>query len=170
MSEEEKRKAIPAEIRRTVLVEAGHRCSIPTCRQMVGVELHHITPWAKCHEHKADNLIALCSTCHARVHEGKIDEVSLRMYKANLQKLHDVYTQLEVDVLFEAFHKGSVPFANYLLIFVKRLLDSELIVSKNPGVYIMSGGVNASPCHLALTDKGREYVKALIQADELPDP
>jgi len=43
----EGRENIPAELKRSILVEAGHKCAIPTCRHME-VEIHHIIPWQKC--------------------------------------------------------------------------------------------------------------------------
>jgi 5-methylcytosine-specific restriction endonuclease McrA len=81
---EEQRPPIPAEIRRKVLVEAGHRCAIPTCRY-IQVEIHHIIPWEHCKEHNYENLIALCPNCHARADKGEIDRKSLRLYKDNLR-------------------------------------------------------------------------------------
>ena len=48
-----------ARTKREDLVEADHRCAIPTCRQ-TPVEIHHIVPLARVHEHTFDNLIALC--------------------------------------------------------------------------------------------------------------
>ncbi len=77
------RTAIPAEIRRDVLVEAGHRCAIPTCRYP-NVDVHHIVPWETCKRHDFDNLIALCPNCHRRADAGEIDRKSLRLYKARL--------------------------------------------------------------------------------------
>ncbi len=77
------RIAIPAELRRRVLVEAGHRCAIHTC-QHPEVDLHHIIPWGQCKEHSYDNLIALCPNCHRRADAGEIDRKALRMYKAQL--------------------------------------------------------------------------------------
>lgn len=77
------RPAIPAEIRRRVLVESGHRCAIHTCRHPV-VDIHHIIPWEQCKEHGYDNLIALCPNCHRRADAGEIDRKALRMYKAQL--------------------------------------------------------------------------------------
>ena len=50
------RPNIPAELKRRVLCEAGHHCAIPACRHFE-VEIHHIVPWAKCKEHKYENLI-----------------------------------------------------------------------------------------------------------------
>jgi hypothetical protein len=77
------RPPIPTELRRRVLVEAGHRCAIHTCRH-VDVDVHHITPWERCREHTYDNLIALCPNCHRRADAGDIDRMALRTYKARL--------------------------------------------------------------------------------------
>lgn len=77
------RPAIPMEIQRAVLIEAGHQCAIPSCRHP-RVEIHHIIPWAKCKRHEYRNLIALCPNCHARAHDGEIDRKSLVKYKEAL--------------------------------------------------------------------------------------
>lgn len=77
------RPAIPAEVRRAVLVEAGHRCAIPRCNQ-TELDVHHIVPWETCRKHEYSNLIALCPICHRRVHNGDIDRKSLHIYKQNL--------------------------------------------------------------------------------------
>src|SRR5258708_15613587 len=91
------RLSIPSEVRRRILVEAGHRCAIPTCRY-IQVDVHHIIPWSKCKEHKYENLIALCPNCHQRADSGEIDRKSLRLYKRNLRFAHDKYSQLEMDI------------------------------------------------------------------------
>lgn len=78
------REAIPADIEREVLVEAGHRCAIPTCRHPQ-TQLHHIIPWARLQRHDAHNLIALCPNCHSRADRGEIDRKSVQKYKALLQ-------------------------------------------------------------------------------------
>lgn len=77
------RPAIPAEIRRAVLVEAGHRCAIPQC-QHSDVDIHHIISWKVCKKHEYKNLLALCPNCHRRAHKGEIDPKSLRIYKSKL--------------------------------------------------------------------------------------
>lgn len=92
------RPDIPAALKREVLVEAGHRCAIPTCRQ-VPVELAHITPWVKVKEHTFDNLIALCPTCHTRYDRGEMDRLSMRQYKDNLGLLNSRYTEVERQLL-----------------------------------------------------------------------
>jgi Deacetylase PdaC/HNH endonuclease/Protein of unknown function (DUF3298) len=78
-----RRPSIPADLRRRVLVEAGHRCAIHTCRYP-DVDVHHIEPWAKVREHRFENMIALCSNCHRRADAGEIDRKSLLIYKARL--------------------------------------------------------------------------------------
>lgn len=83
MANEDHRPTIPAELRRRVLVEAGHRCAIHTCRH-TDVDVHHIEPWSKCREHRFENLIALCPNCHRRADLREIDRKSLHMYKARL--------------------------------------------------------------------------------------
>jgi hypothetical protein len=77
------RTSIPAELKRMVLVEAGHRCAIPTCKNP-DVDLHHIVPWETCQKHEFANLIALCPNCHRRAHLLEIDKLSLLKYKNNL--------------------------------------------------------------------------------------
>ncbi|MFF2144447.1 HNH endonuclease [Kitasatospora sp. NPDC058190] len=83
-----KRPKVPSDLRRRVLIEAGHRCAIPTCRS-TPVEIAHIVPWAKVRTHEFKNLIALCPTCHARFDDprGAIDRTAMRQYKANLNPL-----------------------------------------------------------------------------------
>ena len=89
------RQNIPAETVRAVLVEAGHRCAIPTCRATT-TEIAHIEPWAKSQDNSFGNLIALCPTCHTRFDQKKeIDTKSIRIYKQNLALLNNRYGDLE---------------------------------------------------------------------------
>jgi hypothetical protein len=80
------RPAIPVEIKRKVLVEAGHRCTIPHCGS-AEIDVHHIIPWETCQDHSPDNLIALCPNCHRRAHKGEIDRKSLIIYKLRGQRI-----------------------------------------------------------------------------------
>lgn len=61
------------------------------------MEVEHIDDWAKVKEHRFENLIALCPTCHTRKGDkaGQIDRLSLRQYKANLAVLNYRYGDLE---------------------------------------------------------------------------
>ncbi|MDX0449116.1 HNH endonuclease [Sinorhizobium medicae] len=156
------RPSIPAEIRRKVLVEAGHRCAIPTCRY-IEVDIHHIIPWAKCQKHEYDNLIALCPNCHRRADRDEIDRKSLRLYKSNLRYAHDKYSHLEIDILFELKKAGfgdGLLWPEFNLLLIKRIIDSGFVdVERGGGVSI--GGMNSSPARLFLTNKGEEFMKEL---------
>lgn len=163
------RPEIPAELRRRVLVEAGHRCSIPTCRH-IDVDVHHIVPWASCQEHKYDNLIALCPNCHRRAGRDDIDRKSLRIYKANLRYTHDKFSQFEVDVLFEAVKlpkDQGLFYPAFCQLFVKRLLDAGYVQLQRSGYNMNMSGVEMGPSLLLATDNGRSFVESIGIADEL---
>lgn len=83
------RPPIPQPLVRRILLEAGHRCAIPTCRAHP-VEIAHIVPWSRAKEHAYENLIALCPTCHSRYDRGEIDRTSMLQYKERLRQLWDV--------------------------------------------------------------------------------
>ena len=157
------RPRIPTELKRRVLLEAGHRCAIHTCRHTETV-IHHITPWAKSQEHEYENLIALCPNCHTRADRGEIDRKSLRIYKANLRYAHDKFSKLEIDILFELYkerEKMVREFPSFMMILIDRILAAEyvhVILSQNK-VEIL--GMNVSPVYLRITDKGREYINSL---------
>jgi predicted restriction endonuclease len=100
------RDHIPAEIKRAVLVEAGHRCAIPTCRATT-TEIAHIVPWAKSKDNSFENLIALCPNCHTRFDQKQeIDHKSIRMYKQNLSILNNRYSEFKRR-LFEILAKSE---------------------------------------------------------------
>lgn len=94
------RPAIPRPLERRVLVEAGHRCAIPTCRAHP-VEIAHIVPWARVRAHNYENLIALCPTCHTRYDAKEIDRESMRQYKQQLRSLSQVYGNPPFDTYSE---------------------------------------------------------------------
>ena len=100
------RDHIPAEVKRAVLVEAGHRCAIPTCRATT-TEIAHIVPWATSNDNSFENLIALCPNCHTRFDQKKeIDQLSIKMYKQNLSILNNRYGEFERR-LFEILAKSG---------------------------------------------------------------
>jgi hypothetical protein len=104
------RDHIPESVKRDVLVEAGHRCAIPTCR-FATTELAHIVPWAKTQDDSFANLIALCPNCHTRYDRGEIDRLSMRMYKQNLSLLNSRYREFERRVFERVASTGERLFA-----------------------------------------------------------
>lgn len=100
------RDAVPTEVKRAVLVEAGHRCAIPTCRATT-TEIAHIVPWVESQDNSFENLIALCPNCHTRFDQKKeIDRLAVKMYKHNLGILNNRYGEFERR-LFEVLAKSG---------------------------------------------------------------
>ena len=150
-----KRPNIPTEIKRTILLESGYRCAIPTCRFPI-TENAHIISWAKAKEHKYENLIALCPNCHTLYDSGKIDRKALVAYKKKLMFLNDIYSRFEIDVLdYLKNHKRAIVPGQLL---IKRLLDEKLVETED----VIHGfgddedmlGIFA----VRLTEKGKELI------------
>ena len=152
------RPAIPTKLRRAVLIEAGHRCAIPTCRQ-TPVELAHIVPWNKIQEHTFENLIALCPTCHTRFDRGDIDRLSIEQYKANLTLIGDRYNDLEIRVL-ESFYRNpdqiEIKLPGGMDLMVAYLIKDNLLTKIGEvGIYF-----NDVPSHeiYAITKSGKQFI------------
>jgi formylglycine-generating enzyme required for sulfatase activity len=73
------RPSIPADMTRQILIESGHRCAV--CGAHCPLERAHIIPWHKSKEHKAEDLICLCASCHERADLEEWGENTLREYK-----------------------------------------------------------------------------------------
>jgi hypothetical protein len=166
------RDAIPAALRRDVLVEAGHRCAIPTCKQ-TPVEIAHIIPWAKVREHAFGNLIALCPTCHSRFDRGEIDRQAMAIYKANLSVLNGRYGELERRVLTifaERPEAQEIRLPGGHDVFLMYLLQDRLLVEvpDRSGQSVVMLGMSAMQVD-RLTDKGRTFVSRMANAESLDD-
>jgi len=165
-----KRPTIPSELKRRILVEAGHRCAIPTCRHPT-TEIAHIILWEKVKKHEYENLIALCPNCHARADKGEIDRKSLRIYKRILQRLTDRYDRFELVILNELRLGKPVIMAGNMLLLIKNLLDDKL-VSINTDInidgitYSVSIGNIPLNVEVLLTDKGKQFIDEWIKANE----
>ncbi|HWA52194.1 MAG TPA: HNH endonuclease signature motif containing protein [Patescibacteria group bacterium] len=164
-----KRSSIPKELEREVLVEAGHRCAIPTC-QRTPVEIAHIDPWFKVKEHRFENLIALCPNCHDRYDKKhEIDRKSMLRYKANLSVINNRYGDLEKRILTlfaESPNDEFVWVVGGLDILLMYLLRDGLLVpsGKDSGV-ILSGIPSAK--EYRLTTKGRGFVNNWVSPRKL---
>lgn len=152
------RPPIPAKIKRQVLVEAGHRCAIPTCRHTT-TEIAHIEPWSEVKKHEYHNLIALCPNCHTRFDKGDIDKKSMEIYKQKLIFLSDRYTKYELNVLGYLKAKQKVIVNGELT--VKNLIDDELIKNAHTICYFTynDGTKEDQEFVVILTEKGKEFMK-----------
>jgi len=164
-----RRPPIPRQLRRDVLVEAGHRCAIPTCRQPT-VEIAHIEPWEKVKKHTFDNLIALCPNCHRRVHKGEIDRKALKQYKANLSILNGRYCDIERRVLYyfaEHRNESQIKLPGGLDIFLMYLLKDGYLrkIQAQENVVVWVG--NFGPEWYELTPKGRKFIQKWLSGKKL---
>lgn len=86
--EEEPGRHPPTAVRRTLLVEALHRCAI--CREYNPFEFHHIIEWHKIKHYDERHMLAICPNCHTKCTKGEIDQKMQEMYK---RKLHTERTR-----------------------------------------------------------------------------
>lgn len=73
------RPPIPAGLRRSIEVEAGHTCAIKGCDEHTYLEIHHIDHNRE--NNVLENLILLCDKHHKMSHADVIDRKALREYK-----------------------------------------------------------------------------------------
>lgn len=151
-------------------MEAGHRCAIPTCRQIT-LEVVHITPWAKVKEHTFDNLIALCPNCHTRVHKGEIDRKALKQYKANLSILNGRYGDLErrvLDYFAEHPDKERILLPRGFDILLMYLLKDGLLEDvEKIDIEKANNSALAGAKWYQLTSNGRNFIQRWLSAKKL---
>ena len=148
-----------------VLTESGYRCAVPTCRQILALDLHHIWEVSAGGGNEIQNLIALCPTCHALYHRGTISADSVYVYKAMLVALNNAFDFEAVDRLLFMAQKqtdflivsgdGVVPFA--------RLASAGLVhvdMKANNCWELVTYSVNITP-------KGKLLVDAWRKGDRL---
>jgi hypothetical protein len=107
------REDIGLKTKTLVLTEAGYRCALPTCREILLLDLHHIWEVSEGGGDEASNLIALCPTCHALYHRGRIRVESIYAWKAMLIAIGRAFDVQTID----------------RLLFLDSLDDDFLIVS-----------------------------------------
>jgi HNH endonuclease len=93
------RKKVPINIRTQILTEAGYRCAVPTCRELLLLQLHHIYQVSEKGKDEASNLIALCPTCHAYYHAGHISREAIFAYKSILVAVNRAFDIEAIDRL-----------------------------------------------------------------------
>lgn len=88
----------------------------------------------------------------------------MRLYKANLRFAHDKYSQFEIDTLFELYRLPTghgIAFPVYLILLIKRLLDSQFVGIRSAGAALVVGGIKTTPDWLVITPQGRQFIDSL---------
>jgi len=93
------RKKVSRDVTTTVLTESGYRCAVPTCRNILAIDLHHMEKVSEGGSNDANNLLPLCPTCHALFHRGVISRESIYTWKAGLVAINRAFDVEAVDNL-----------------------------------------------------------------------
>lgn len=90
---------VPPNIIQQVLTESGYRCAVPTCRNILAIDLHHMVEVSEGGGNVFSNLLALCPTCHALYHRGTISKESVYAWKGMLISLNNAFDKSAIDDL-----------------------------------------------------------------------
>lgn len=93
------RTPIKASLRLAVLTESGYRCAVPTCRNILALDMHHIVEVNEGGLNEQSNLVALCPTCHALYTRGTISRDSINAWKTMLVSLSNAFDQQTISNL-----------------------------------------------------------------------
>ena len=152
-----------AKVKRMVLVEAGHRCAIPTCRHPT-TEIAHIVPESQSHDDSFENLIALCPKCQKK----EIDAQTMRMYKRNREILNSRYSDFErrvFDQIAETDRRSFIVEAGFEIVLLHAVKDGLLNRVEPQPVAIQRG----EPTHheYEVTDAGLNFVSRYTQGEDI---
>jgi hypothetical protein len=151
-----RRAAIPENIKREVLTEAGFRCAVPTCRTILAIDLHHIVEVSDSGNNEAYNLLALCPTCHALHHRGTIPKESIKVWKGMLVSLNGAFDKATIDDLLFLFKTSQS-----LVLSGDGVLKFSKLIAANLANYtlFLNYGTHIN-YQVFLTDRGRLLVEA----------
>jgi len=78
---------MPLDVRRKVLLECGHKCSIPQCPVKHGLEIHHIN--GNRADNREENLLVLCTKHHrmVRARGSRLDREKCEQLKRMIAQL-----------------------------------------------------------------------------------
>src|ERR1035438_408864 len=146
------RKNIKLRTRTAVLTEAGYRCAVPTCRNILALDLHHMYQVSEGGGNGPENLIALCPTCHALYHRRTISADAIYSYKSMLVALSRGFDLEAVDrLLFLVMcKKDFVVVSGDGLVRFSRLIAAGLASAEqkaNNNWQIVSYAINRSEEH-----------------------
>jgi hypothetical protein len=152
-----------SEVKRRVLVEAAHRCAIPTCRNPT-TEIAHIVTESQSHDDSFENLIALCPDCQKK----EIDRQSIGMYKRNLGILNSRYSDFErrvFDQVAETDRRSFIVEVGLEIPLLHAVNDGLLKRVELPAVAIQRG----EPTHYKyeVADAGLDFVSRYIHGEDI---
>jgi hypothetical protein len=157
------RKRLPLKTQVIVLTEAGYRCAVPSCREILALDMHHIWEVSAGGSDDPSNLVALCPTCHGLYHRGTIKAESIYAYKAMMVAITRAFDVEAIDRLLflEPLKRDFLVVSGDGLLHFARLIAAGLASVEqkaNNNFQLVAYAVNIS-------DKGRQLVEAWKQGD-----
>jgi hypothetical protein len=148
-----------------VLTEAGYRCAVPTCRDILALDLHHMYQVSEGGGDDPENLIALCPSCHAKYHRGYIPADAIYAYKSMLVALSRAFDLDAVDRLLflNSCGKDFLVVSGDGLLHFGRLIAAGLASMEqkaNNNWQIVTYAINIS-------QKGRQIIEAWKSGDRV---
>ena len=152
------RKSIKANVALEVLIEAGYRCAVPTCRNVLALDLHHLWQVSENGGDGSRNLIALCPYCHNLHHRGTIPAEALYAYKSLLVALTQAFDLEGVDRLLFLSSSQSEP----LIVDGTAVLQFARLIASGLAEFTLVANNNDQlvTYRLGITDKGAHLVHA----------
>lgn len=146
-----------------LLTEAGYRCAVPTCRNILALDMHHMDEVSHGGGDDPSNVIALCPTCHRLYHLGTISRDSIYAYKSMLVAISRAFDLDAVDRLLflsECKKDFLIVSGDGLLHFARIIAAGMASVEQkaNNNWQIVTYAVNISP-------KGKQLIDAWRQGD-----
>lgn len=159
------RDKLPTDTRVIVLTESGYRCAVPTCRNILALDMHHIWEVSAGGGDDPANLIALCPTCHALYHRGTIRAESIYVYKAMLVAITRAFDLEAIDkLLFLASCKRD-----FLIVSGDGVLHFSRLIAAGLATADMKANNNYQLVTYAINlhEKGRQLIEAWKQGDRV---
>lgn len=160
-----KRKKLPVETRELLLTECGYKCAVPTCRNVLAIDMHHIDEVHAGGSDDLANLIALCGYHHDMYHRGHITKDAIFTYKAMLVAISRAFDVDAIDRLMflHGCAKDFLVVSGDGLLHFGRLIAAGLAIAElkaNNNWQIVTYTVN-------LSEKGRLIIEAWKEGDRV---
>ena len=138
-------------------------CANPACRQIITLELHHISWVKEGGGNSPENLLALCRNCHGLHTIGKIPQAAIAVWKSILVSLNAV-DRMGVDHLLYLAKLSEEPGQGYrytvdTMLLLARLFNADLI-ERGGGAHGGGALQYSSAFQIDLTERGRRLVTA----------
>ena len=156
-----KRKKIPDYVVRQVLIEAGYRCGVPTCRNILAIDLHHLVRVSDGGKDESANLLALSPNCHALHYRGTIPQEAFYAWKQVLVSLSAAFDQEAIDLMLFLYKIKDEP--RFLIkadavVNFARLIGNDLATLEWQEDTV--NNVRHIGYRLSLSDKGMRLIEA----------